>query len=68
MPFTQGLVDAAHRSVGEGIQGYLIGLALAAVLTAASFYVVHTDLIWGPAIPIALRVAPLSEESRIRAR
>jgi cytochrome o ubiquinol oxidase operon protein cyoD len=49
-----GFMDAAHRSVGEGIQGYLIGLALAAVLTAASFYVVHTDLIWGPAIPIAL--------------
>ena len=49
-----GFMDAEHRSVWEGIQGYLIGLALATLLTAASFYVVHTQLIWGPAIPIAL--------------
>jgi cytochrome o ubiquinol oxidase operon protein cyoD len=41
-------------SVGEGILGYLIGLALAALLTAASFAVVYTNLIWGPAIPAAL--------------
>ena len=41
-------------SVGEGILGYTIGLVLAALLTAASFAVVYTNLIWGPAIPAAL--------------
>jgi cytochrome o ubiquinol oxidase operon protein cyoD len=41
-------------SVGEGILGYVIGLVLAALLTAASFAVIYTNLIWGPAIPAAL--------------
>jgi cytochrome o ubiquinol oxidase subunit IV len=42
------------KSVGEGILGYIIGLVLAALLTAASFAVVYTNLVWGPAIPAAL--------------
>src|SRR5262249_782363 len=49
-----GVMEAVDRSVGEKIQGYIIGLALAALLTAASFGVAYTDLIWGPAIPAAL--------------
>jgi cytochrome o ubiquinol oxidase operon protein cyoD len=49
-----GVMDAVDRSVGEKIQGYVVGLALAVLLTAASFGVVYTDLIWGPAIPAAL--------------
>ena len=40
--------------VRAGIQNYLIGLGLAVLLTVASFYTLHTDLIWQPAIPIAL--------------
>ena len=35
----------------------MIGLALSVLLTAASFYVVYTQLIWGPAIPVVLAVA-----------
>jgi cytochrome o ubiquinol oxidase operon protein cyoD len=41
--------DAAH-----GVRGYLIGLVLAAALTAASFYVCFSGLIYAPAIPAAL--------------
>src|SRR5258708_37734851 len=41
-------------SVGEGILGYVIGLVLAVLLTAASFAVVYTNVVWGPAIPAAL--------------
>jgi cytochrome o ubiquinol oxidase operon protein cyoD len=40
--------------VGQGIGGYLIGLALAAALTAASFYAASSHLVWGPGIPAAL--------------
>jgi cytochrome o ubiquinol oxidase subunit IV len=47
-------VMGSETSVGEGILGYIIGLALAALLTAASFAVVYTSLIWGPAVPAAL--------------
>jgi cytochrome o ubiquinol oxidase operon protein cyoD len=49
-----GFLDAADQSFRQGIQGYVIGLALATLLTVASFYVVDTSLIWGPGIPVAL--------------
>ncbi len=48
-----GFIGSA-MSVGEGILGYIIGLVLAALLTATSFAVIYTNLIWGPAIPAAL--------------
>jgi cytochrome o ubiquinol oxidase operon protein cyoD len=44
----------SSESVREGVFGYLIGLLLAVLLTAASFGTVYTDLIWQPAIPVAL--------------
>ena len=43
------------------VQGYLIGLGLAVLLTAASFYVAHTEEIWGPGIPIALVVLAIAQ-------
>ena len=49
-----GVMEALDQSAGEKIRGYVIGFALAVLLTAASFGVVYTDLIWGPAIPAAL--------------
>jgi cytochrome o ubiquinol oxidase operon protein cyoD len=49
-----GYLDAADHGVRQGIQGYVIGLALAVLLTVASFYAVNTTLIWGPGIPVAL--------------
>ena len=49
-----GFIEATERTIVEGIRGYLTGLVLASLLTAASFYVVRTNLIWGPGIPAAL--------------
>jgi cytochrome o ubiquinol oxidase operon protein cyoD len=49
-----GFLDAADHGVRQGIQGYVIGLVLAVLLTVASFYAVNTNLIWGPGIPVAL--------------
>jgi cytochrome o ubiquinol oxidase operon protein cyoD len=49
-----GVMDAPEHSIRSGIQGYLIGLALALLLTAASFYVAGTNLVWAPAISSAL--------------
>jgi cytochrome o ubiquinol oxidase operon protein cyoD len=40
--------------VAQGLLGYIVGLALAAGLTATSFYVAATHLIWSPGIPAAL--------------
>ncbi len=56
-----GFMEAARHTVRQGIQGYLIGLALAVLLTAASFYVAHTELIWAPGIPVALVVLAIAQ-------
>jgi cytochrome o ubiquinol oxidase subunit IV len=40
---------------------YLIGLALAALLTLASFWAVHTNLIYGPGIPEALATLAVAQ-------
>jgi cytochrome o ubiquinol oxidase operon protein cyoD len=40
--------------IAQEVRGYAIGLGLAAALTAASFYVAGSGLIWGPGIPVAL--------------
>jgi len=40
--------------VAQGVRGYLIGLALAAGLTVASFYFCFSGLIYSAAIPAAL--------------
>ncbi len=50
------------RAPGEGqgddirakVLTYVAGFVLAAILTAASFAVVHSDVIYGPGIPVAL--------------
>jgi cytochrome o ubiquinol oxidase subunit IV len=43
------------------IGSYALGLVLSALLTAGSFYVVGTHLIWGPAIPAALVVLAIAQ-------
>ncbi|MFZ3357725.1 MAG: cytochrome o ubiquinol oxidase subunit IV [Xanthobacteraceae bacterium] len=48
-------------SIWGEIQGYLLGLVLAAALTVASFSIVHTDLIWGPGIAVALAVLAVAQ-------
>ena len=56
-----GFMDAAELTIREGIARYIIGFVLACVLTAASFYVLNTSLIWGPGIPVALIVLAIAQ-------
>lgn len=56
-----GFMDATRRSVRQGIQSYVVGLVPATLLTAASFYVAYTHLIWAPGIPIALAVLGIAQ-------
>jgi cytochrome o ubiquinol oxidase subunit IV len=49
-----GLNLDVGESFERGLQTYLIGLTLAIALTAASFWVVRTNVIYGPGIPVAL--------------
>lgn len=51
----------SHTGIGEGIRGYLIGLALATGMTIASFAVAGTGLLYGPGIPVALLVLAVAQ-------
>jgi len=47
--------------VAAGTRGYLLGVAMATVLTIASFWAAQTDLIYAPGIPIALGVLAVAQ-------
>jgi cytochrome o ubiquinol oxidase operon protein cyoD len=48
-------------NVTERVLGYLTGLGLAILLTATSFFVAGTDLVWEPSIPVALVVLAIAQ-------
>ena len=57
---------ASYRSytdgdVASGLLGYVIGFVLALGLTACSFYVAGSDLIWKPGIPTGLIVLAVAQ-------
>lgn len=49
------------KEIKEGLRGYLIGLALATLLTVVSFFIAGTSLVWAPSIPIALCVLAIAQ-------
>ncbi len=53
--------EAGPGMLGPEIRGYLIGLALAIVLTVASFWALHTNLIYGPGIMMAIVVLAVAQ-------
>jgi cytochrome o ubiquinol oxidase operon protein cyoD len=59
------LLDVApgeqHDPLVSEIWSYVIGLGLALLLTAASFYVASTSLLWGPGIAVGLVVLAIAQ-------
>ena len=53
--------DLEPADIPRAIRGYLVGLALATLLTGVSFYVAGTTLVWQPSIPIALSVLAMAQ-------
>jgi cytochrome o ubiquinol oxidase subunit IV len=48
-------------SVKLRVLGYLVGLGLAILLTATSFFVAGTNLVWQPSIPVAIIVLAIAQ-------
>lgn len=48
-------------NIAQRVIGYLVGLGLAILLTATSFFVAGTDLVWQPSIPVALVVLAIAQ-------
>ena len=53
--------DEEHVSVRLRVLGYVIGLGLAILLTATSFFIAGTDLVWQPSIPVAIIVLAIAQ-------
>jgi cytochrome o ubiquinol oxidase operon protein cyoD len=53
--------DEEVVSVKLRLLGYLVGLGLAVLLTATSFFIAGTDLVWQPSIPVALVVLAIAQ-------
>jgi cytochrome o ubiquinol oxidase subunit IV len=49
-----------HEIAGD-VGGYLVGLALAILLTVVSFFIAQTTLVWQPSIPVALAVLAIAQ-------
>jgi cytochrome o ubiquinol oxidase operon protein cyoD len=46
---------------GEGLTGYIVGLALASLLTVVAFLLPTLDLVWQPSLPVALAVLAIAQ-------
>jgi cytochrome o ubiquinol oxidase operon protein cyoD len=53
--------EVEHATLRTELRGYLIGLGLAALLTAASFWAIDEHVIYGPGIVMALIVFGLAQ-------
>lgn len=54
--------EAADDSgLSAGVRGYVIGLVVSLLLTAASFLVIHDTFLWKPGIPVALGVLAVAQ-------
>ncbi len=60
-PNAPGVGAERKQSVGVQVLGYAVGLVLAVILTAVSFYIVHSSLIWTPGIPMGLVVLAIAQ-------
>ena len=53
--------DEEEVRVGPRLIGYFTGFGLAVLLTATSFFVAGTNLVWQPSIPVALVVLAIAQ-------
>jgi cytochrome o ubiquinol oxidase subunit IV len=56
-----GLTEAHGETPLSNFLAYTIGLVLALVLTAVSFWVANTSLLWPPGIPLGLAVLAIAQ-------
>jgi cytochrome o ubiquinol oxidase subunit IV len=60
-PGDRPILTGLEEEASSGLLIYTIGLALAVVLTATSFWVANTSLLWGPGVPLGLAVLAVAQ-------
>ena len=53
--------DEEEVRIGPRLLGYCVGFALAILMTATSFFIAGTSLVWQPSIPVALIVLAIAQ-------
>jgi cytochrome o ubiquinol oxidase operon protein cyoD len=60
-PGDRPILAEIDEGTTPGVTIYTTGLALAVVLTATSFWVANTSLIWPPGVPLGLAVLAIAQ-------
>jgi cytochrome o ubiquinol oxidase operon protein cyoD len=60
-PGDRPILADMEDGTSSGIIVYMIGLVLAVVLTATSFWVANTTLLWPPGVPLGLAVLAIAQ-------
>ena len=60
-PGDRPLLTDQEAGTPAGVLVYTIGLVIAVILTATSFWVANTSLLWGPGIPLGLVVLAIAQ-------
>ena len=60
-PGDQSIATDGEERASSGVLVYTIGLVLAVVLTATSFWVANTSLLWDPGVPLGLTVLAIAQ-------
>ena len=53
--------DEEEVRIGPRLLGYCVGFGLAILMTATSFFIAGTDLVWQPSIPVAIIVLAIAQ-------
>jgi cytochrome o ubiquinol oxidase operon protein cyoD len=60
-PGDRPTVADIEEGTSSGLTVYTIGLVLAVILTATSFWVANTSLLWPPGVPLGLAVLAIAQ-------
>jgi cytochrome o ubiquinol oxidase operon protein cyoD len=60
-PGDQSIATEGEERASSGVLIYTIGLVLAVGLTATSFWVANTTLLWDPGVPLGLTVLAIAQ-------
>jgi cytochrome o ubiquinol oxidase subunit IV len=60
-PGDTAVFTPAQRQAPSGMVIYTVGLFLAVILTATSFWAANTSLLWGPGVPLGLVVLAIAQ-------
>jgi cytochrome o ubiquinol oxidase subunit IV len=53
--------DEGEHNLRTRLLGYIVGLGLALLLTATSFFIAGTHMVWQPSIPVAIIVLAIAQ-------